>query len=218
VEYKLKQILSGFSFGLVLQAAVGPISVYIFSLAGTAGFSGAFPAVLGVTLADAAFIFLAITGVTAFLNKERVKQIFKITGAVFIGVFGSLILLEAFDIQLIPSISLISIGSVSDAFLKGLIMTAANPLTIVFWGGVCTVRMTENNLKRSEMYKFGMGAALSTLICQTVVAVFGSGMKAVLSPSILTWMNAFVGVILIGMAIWPFMQAFLRERLRERSY
>jgi len=214
----LKQILSGFSFGLVLQAAVGPISVYIFSLAGTAGFSGAFPAVLGVTLADAAFIFLAITGVTAFLNKERVKQIFKITGAVFIGVFGSLILLEAFDIQLIPSISLISIGSVSDAFLKGLIMTAANPLTIVFWGGVCTVRMTENNLKRSEMYKFGMGAALSTLICQTVVAVFGSGMKAVLSPSILTWMNAFVGVILIGMAIWPFMQAFLRERLRERSY
>lgn len=214
----MKQILSGFSFGLVLQAAVGPISVYIFSLAGTAGFSGAFPAVLGVTLADAAFIFLAITGVTAFLNKERVKQIFKITGAVFIGVFGSLILLEAFDIQLIPSISLISIGSVSDAFLKGLIMTAANPLTIVFWGGVCTVRMTENNLKRSEMYKFGMGAALSTLICQTVVAVFGSGMKAVLSPSILTWMNAFVGVILIGMAIWPFMQAFLRERLRERSY
>ena len=214
----MKQILSGFSFGLVLQAAVGPISVYIFSLAGTAGFSGAFPAVLGVTLADAAFIFLAITGVTAFLNKERVKQIFKITGAVFIGVFGSLILLEAFDIQLIPSISLISIGSVSDAFLKGLIMTAANPLTIVFWGGVCTVRMTENNLRRSEMYKFGMGAALSTLICQTVVAVFGSGMKAVLSPSILTWMNAFVGVILIGMAIWPFMQAFLRERLRERSY
>ena len=214
----MKQILSGFSFGLVLQAAVGPISVYIFSLAGTAGFSGAFPAVLGVTLADAAFIFLAITGVTAFLNKERVKQIFKITGAVFIGVFGSLILLEAFDIQLIPSISLISIGSVSDAFLKGLIMTAANPLTVVFWGGVCTVRMTENNLKRSEMYKFGMGAALSTLICQTVVAVFGSGMKAVLSPSILTWMNAFVGVILIGMAIWPFMQAFLRERLRERSY
>ncbi len=202
----MKQLISGFSFGLILQAAVGPISVYIFSLAGTAGFSRAFPAVLGVTLADAAFIFLAITGVTAFLNKERVKQIFKITGAIFIGVFGSLILLEAFDIQLIPSISLISIGSVSDAFLKGLIMTAANPLTIVFWGGVCTVRMTENNLKRSEMYKFGMGAAISTLICQTVVAVIGSGMKSVLSPSVLTWMNAVVGIILIGMALWPFIQ------------
>jgi len=131
VECKLKQLASGFSFGLILQAAIGPISVYIFSLAGTAGFSGAFPTVLGVTLADAAFIFLAITGVTAFLNKDRVKQVFKIIGSIFIGLFGTLILLEAFDIQIIPSISLISTGSVSDAFLKGLIMTAANPLTLV---------------------------------------------------------------------------------------
>jgi threonine/homoserine/homoserine lactone efflux protein len=203
---QLKQLVSGFSFGLVLQVAVGPISVYIFSLAGTSGFSGAFPAVLGVTLADAAFIFLAITGVTAFLNKERVKQIFKITGAVFIGIFGTLILLEAFDIQLIPSISLISTGSVSDAFMKGIIMTAANPLTIVFWGGVCTVRMTENNLRKAEMYRFGLGAALSTLICQTVVAVMGNGMKAILSPSVLTWMNVLVGIILIGIAIWPFIK------------
>jgi threonine/homoserine/homoserine lactone efflux protein len=202
----MRQLLSGFSFGLVLQAAVGPISVYIFSLAGTAGFSGAFPAVLGVTLADAAFIFLAITGVTAFLNKERIKNIFKITGAVFIGIFGVLIFLEAFKIQLIPSISLISTGSVSDAFLKGLIMTAANPLTLVFWGGVCTVRMTEKKLKKPEMYWFGMGAALSTLICQTVVAVIGSGMKAVLTASLLTWMNALVGIILIGMAVWPFIK------------
>jgi len=202
----VRQVLSGFSFGLVLQAAVGPISVYIFSLAGTVGFAGAFPAVLGVTLADAAFIFLAITGVTSFLNKERVKYILKVTGAIFIGFFGILILLEAFNIKVIPSISLISTGSVSDAFLKGLIMTAANPLTIVFWGGVCTVRMTEKNLRKSEMYRFGMGAALSTLICQTLVAALGSGIKAVLSSSILTWMNAAVGVILIGMALWPFVK------------
>ncbi|MBC8452801.1 MAG: LysE family transporter [Spirochaetes bacterium] len=112
----MRLLLSGFLFGLMLQAAVGPISVYIFSLAGTAGFTGAFPAVLGVTLADAAFIFLAIAGVTSFLNKERVKNIFKITGALFIGAFGILIILEAFSIKAIPSISQISTGSVSDVF------------------------------------------------------------------------------------------------------
>ncbi|MBC8452800.1 MAG: LysE family transporter [Spirochaetes bacterium] len=88
--------------------------------------------------------------------------------------------------------------------MKGLIITAANPLTIVFWGGVCTVRMAENKLKKSEMYRFGMGSALSTLICQTIVAAAGSGMNVILSPDVLTWMNALGGVILIGMAIWPF--------------
>ena len=42
----------GFRFGLILQAAVGPVSVFIFQTAASFGIVSAEAAVMGVTIAD----------------------------------------------------------------------------------------------------------------------------------------------------------------------
>ena len=195
-------IVSGFSFGLILQAAVGPISLFIFSTAAANGFPSAFAAVIGVTAADALFIFLAVTGVTSFIHSERLAVQFRRIGAVVIALFGILIMLESQGKSILPTLSLTSAATESGYFMKGLLLTAGNPLTILFWGGICSVRMGNTGLSGREMYLFGSGAALSTLLCQTALAAFGSGVRAAATPEFTAWMNFAAGLVIILMALW----------------
>lgn len=202
----MKYILQGFRFGLLLQIAIGPISLYIFSLAGTVPVLQTFPAILGVTLADTLFIFLAIAGVSKLLDVPGVQQALHLVGSFVIILFGMQISLEAFGLSLIPSFSLLSVDSVQDSFLKGFLMTAANPLTLVFWGGVMSAKLSTLSYSKEETSLFGIGAALSTGICLTIVAVIGAVSRYYISEAFLTVVNAGVGGILMVMGIKIFLQ------------
>ena len=61
----------GFRFGLILQAAVGPVSVFIFQTAASFGIVSAEAAVMGVTIADLICVLAAIWGVGTLLEKSR---------------------------------------------------------------------------------------------------------------------------------------------------
>lgn len=66
-----KTLWGGFKFGLILQAAVGPVSIFIFQTAAASGLLSALGAVLGVTLADLVCVAAAIWGVGTLLDRSR---------------------------------------------------------------------------------------------------------------------------------------------------
>jgi len=183
---------AGFRFGLILQAAIGPITIYIFSLAINSSVSAALLAVA---------VALAAAGITAWIRSERYAPLFKTIGAAVMALFGLLLLFEAWGIALLPNMTLLSAPADSGPFLTGIIITAANPLTLLFWGGVCSARMAENGLSRRQMYLFGAGAALSTLICQSAAALAGSALQMLVMPQAVLWMNSAAGILLIAAAL-----------------
>lgn len=190
-------LYKGLKFGMILQLAIGPICLLVFNTSSTNNFSGTLLVVLAVTLVDMVFIALASMGMAVFINKPKMKKIIQTVGCFILVLFGLNILLGAFASSPIPDIALFSNTSGKNLFIQGLVLTASNPLTIIFWGGVFSTQIAENNFNKKQLILFGAGCALSTLIFLSIVAVIGSFMGSFLPQSIIQILNGIVGVLLI---------------------
>lgn len=199
-------ISKGFRFGMVLQLAVGPISLYVFKIAGSLGFLQALLAVAAVTIVDALFILLAILGCTAFLERGNNRFWLQIIGAVLMAFFGIATVLDVFDISILPGFSTNALTG-AGPFISAFLLTAANPLTILFWAGVLTARLSEfstNGKGRTgtpEMLLFGLGAVISTLVCMTIIAGIGGVSRSFLPTIAIAGLNLLVGLVLIAFAV-----------------
>jgi threonine/homoserine/homoserine lactone efflux protein len=191
-------ILKGFRFGLLLQIAVGPICFFIFQAAASYGFRNAEIGVLGVTLVDALYIVAAIFGIGTLLNKtNQSKVIFKYFGAFVLILFGSSNIAAALNWNLIPSFQFGADMKDNHIFIKTLLLTLSNPLTIIFWSGVFSSKIAEGSKDNVQIYSFGLGAVLSTLLFLTLIAFLGSILKTFISAGISDILNIGVGILLI---------------------
>ncbi|MDR3587422.1 MAG: LysE family transporter [Desulfosporosinus sp.] len=176
-------------------------SNFVFKLGGNKGFIGAEIGVLGVAAADAFYILLAISGIASFIDRKRVKYIFKIMGAIIVAIFGLQTVLGVFERGVIPSINLLNGINSENTFLEGLVLTASNPLAILFWVGIFSSKIVEEKLTRKDVYLFGLGSVISTLFFLTIVAAIGSVTGYFFPIEIISMLNLVVGVILIWFAL-----------------
>ncbi|MDR3332964.1 MAG: LysE family translocator [Synergistaceae bacterium] len=193
--------IDGLRFGMILQLAIGPISLMVFNAAGSLGFLAGSLAAVAVTLTDGVFILLAGLGVSAFLQNKRVKKAVQLFGAAVLVIFGLDILGGAFGKPLIPQIRLFDASRGAGVFMKAVLLTASNPMTIIFWGGVFSGSVIEKNMTPHDLKLFGLGCVSATLFFMHVVALAGTLTGSFLSRSVLTYLNALVGVVIIGFAI-----------------
>ncbi len=197
----MKTVFKGFSFGLLLQIAVGPLCIFIIKTALASGFLTAFAGVVAVTLADALFVTLALIGIGSLVNTDRAKTIMKLVGGAVIILFGLAIFLSGFGINLIPAFSAGADAGGGSVFLTALVLTLSSPLTIVFWAGVFGARMADAEDGHGQSILFGLGAVLSTLIALTAVAAVAGLFSAAMTPLAIRILNWIAGLILIGFGI-----------------
>lgn len=207
-------IVKGFRLGMMLQLAIGPVCVFIFKVGGNEGLITAELAVLGVALIDALYIILAISGIASFVDKERVKHIFKLFGAIIVAIFGLQIILGTFGREVIPNVNLFDGIKPENSFIEGLVLTASNPLTILFWVGVFSTKMAEEKLTRKDVCFFGLGSVLATIFFLTVIAVTGSITRYFLPVEIIATLNFIVGLALVYLAFRMFIK---KDRLNTRG-
>ena len=191
----LKRYLSGLRFGMLLQIAIGPMCLMVFNTAKNAGFGVAMSLVLAVALVDAFYIALASIGVSKLLEKDSVKKVFKVVGALVLILFGLNIILGVFGINLIPGLNLKPTSS--SVFIQGLVMTLSNPLTIAFWGSVLTTKIIEEQFDKKELLVFSCGLVSATLLFMTFVAILGTVLSNFISPAVANVLNIFVGALII---------------------
>lgn len=195
----MKKYLDGLKFGMLLQLAVGPMCLMVFNTAKNVGFLVAFTLVLAIALVDAFYIILASLGVSKILDKPKVKKAFKIIGSFVLIIFGANIILNVFNINIIPGLNLKPTSS--NIFLQGLILTLSNPITIVFWGSVLTTKIIEDKLNKKELTIFSVGLVSSTLIFLTFVAVLGTMLSSFIPENVSKIMNIIVGILIIFFGI-----------------
>ena len=195
-------ISRGFRFGMLLQIAIGPVCLLILQTAISSGFATAESGVLAVALVDALFIFAAIWGIGAlFTRYPQTKVFLKIFGGLVLILFGAANVLGVFGIALIPGLSLSTRVISRNFFMTMLVLTLSNPLTILFWAGVFSTKLAEENFQRGQVYAFGGGAVLSTAFFLSLVSFLGSLMNAHVPAIFIQALNFVVGLVLIGFGL-----------------
>ena len=190
-------ILKGFKFGMLLQLAVGPMCLLVFSTSTSHGFFKAFTLVFAIAIIDTLYISLSGIGVAAVIGREKVRNIIKLFGGIVLILFGVNTLIGIFHLSIFPDIKVFHNISSKNIFLQGLLLTASNPLTIIFWSGVFSTQVVENNLTRKQLCIFGMGCVLSTLIFLTFIAALGTVLGGFLPNILVQLLNGIVGIALI---------------------
>lgn len=191
----------GFKFGMLLQFAIGPVCIFIFQVSSLRGFHIAETGVLGVTLIDGLFILAAIFGIASIIEKKNIKFVLKTLGAGILFVFGCSTVLSQFNISFLPSLSIQNTSNSNNVFFHSIILTASNPLTIIFWSGVFLSNIAEKDMKRKDIYSFGSGALLSTLSFLTIIALIGNFAKTFFPIRLIQILNMIVGFLLIYFSI-----------------
>lgn len=189
-------IFIGLRFGMALQLAVGPLCFLTFRTAAERGFALGFQVALSVTLADALFVTLSGLGAAALLKRAKVRAAVIWIGSMVLCLFGLNIILGAFGVVLLPGLSLFGTAGGSP-FWQGFLLTVSNPLTIVFWGGVFTAQVAQNNWNRRQLLLFAAGCVLSTLLSLTLVAAIGTAVSGFLPEIAIRILNILVGAALI---------------------
>lgn len=195
------KVFKGFRFGMLLQLAVGPLCIFIFQMASLKGFQSAFTGVIGVVTIDGLYILAAILGIASVIERKNIRIVLKVLGASILFVFAISTILGAFNVKLMPTLSLMNLSDSNSVFYRALIMTASNPLTILFWAGVFSTRISEEAMERKDIYFFGFGAILSTLLFLTMIAFLGSLTNTFLSSNTIQVLNVAVGLLLLYFSI-----------------
>ena len=189
-------IFKGLRFGMLLQLAVGPLCVLTFRTAAQDGFFAGMLVMLSVALADALFITLSGLGAAAALRGEKAQAVLRWAGCLVLCLFGVNIILGALELAFLPEVRLFG-ASGGNHFAQGFFLTASNPLTIVFWGGVLTAQIAHNHWNRRQLVLFAAGCVLSTVLSLTVVAALGSVLSDFLPMMAMKYLNIAVGAVLI---------------------
>ncbi|MDF2943799.1 MAG: putative efflux protein [Herbinix sp.] len=190
-------ILKGLRFGMLLQIAIGPMCLFVFNTSTTNGFFMGLSLVLAIALVDGLYIVLSGIGIAAIINREKVKVMIKVFGCIVLVIYGISILAGVFGYSLLPSMELFTDVTGKSFFMQGVLLTASNPLTIIFWSGVFSTQMLENKLVKHQVFFFGLGCVLSTLLFLTAIALLGSIVSTFIPNILIQILNAFVGIVLI---------------------
>lgn len=187
----------GLRFGMVLQLAVGPVSLLVFNTSLSEGINHGFLVVWAAVVVDAAFIFLSFHGISSLIDKPKVRFFMKIISGVMLILFGLNSLITVFEFSLLPDLSVLPRISTTNPFLQGILLTASNPLTIIFWSSLLTKQVIENQYDNQGLAMFAAGCILATIIFLSFVAILGSLATQFLSEQIISLLNVFVGAVLL---------------------
>lgn len=194
-------LLKGFRFGMMLQLAVGPVCLFIFQTALLEGFGVSVMGVAGVTLIDALFIFAAISGIGALLRSSDRQKKLSSVGAVVVILFGVNAVLGSVGIRILPDLKVVTGLESTQVFYQAVLLTVSNPLTILFWAGVFSAKMAEDNMNRGELYLFGLGAVCSTALFLTLLAAGVGFAGKWLTPLTIAILNGLVGAVLVVLGV-----------------
>ncbi|MGG3453964.1 LysE family transporter [Paenibacillus rhizolycopersici] len=198
-------VLRGFKFGMLLQLAVGPVCLFIFQTGSQHGYGAAATGVLGVTLVDAMFMGAALLGVSTLLDREGVRSMLNGCSAVVVGLFGVITMLSTIPMEMEVPLLLSPpwLGLDGNYGVYAILLTASNPLTILFWAGVFGSKIAEPglDLSGSQLIWFAMGALLATFGFLNLIAWIGSLANAYIPPLMTTGLNLLVGLVLIAYAL-----------------
>lgn len=191
----MKKYIEGIKFGMILQLIIGPMCLLVFHTSKNNGFFFTIPIIITIASVDAFYITLACVGVSKLLENKKFRNIFKLIGSIILVLFGLNTILNVFNINIIPGISINP--STKNIIIETLLLALSNPITIMFWGSVLTAKIIEDNMKKRDLIKFCIGLVSATFIFQTFVALIGTLLSKFIPELLSNILNIGIGLLII---------------------
>ncbi len=191
----------GYLIGLAIAAVVGPISVLCMQRTLAHGWRYGAISGLGVATADGLYAALAAFGVTAISRLLLSMQLWvRLLGGVFLIYLGVKAILEKPATQ---SASASTRKGLSGAYLSILLLTLANPLTILSFAAVFVglgVDVGQRTQLAAALVVIGVaiGSASWWLLLTGGVTL----LRARLTPRWLIWINRLAGCVILVFGLW----------------
>ena len=192
-----KVIASGIKFGILLQLAIGPMCLMTFNTAMSDGFGRGMIVVAGIAVVDVFYMILTGLGVSRLMKSDKIQKGMKLFGCIVLVLFGLNIIMAVFGASLLPGISIFSAAESDSLFFQCVFLTASNPLTIIFFSGIFSTQVAENNYNSRELFYFGAGVMISTLVFLTGVSLLGTVLSGFIPEAAVKALNFAVGIFLI---------------------
>jgi threonine/homoserine/homoserine lactone efflux protein len=200
----LRILGQGFALGMLLQLAIGPVCLYIIS---TAIGQGLFPALLcvaSVTFADAFFVAAAILGTGVLIKSIEARPVLRFISPVIIVLFGAYMILS--NLGTGDGFALPVSNLRNWSFVSAFLLTITSPLSMVFWYGVFTERLTHHDFSKIQLPLFAAGCVSATPVFMSSVSIVFSQVGVLLPMGLIPWLNAGCGLVLAGMGVGKLIQ------------
>jgi threonine/homoserine/homoserine lactone efflux protein len=135
-------LINGLKFGFFMQLAIGPLALMVLNTSSQNGYIDGLILMAGIIVIDMLYMFLACIGISKLLQKNKLQNILKIVGAIILLIFGINNIISFFELSILPKMY-IEKYAYTNMFFDGVILTASNPLTIIFLSGIFTSRIME---------------------------------------------------------------------------
>jgi len=191
----MKIFRNGLLTGLVLQLAIGPIFFYIINLTLQKTVWDGLAGGLAAMTVDYFYITLSVLGIGKLLEKERFKKIFGLISSIVLMAFGIFLIKEVgANMDATPAVS----ASLFSSYISVFLLTISSPLTIVVFTSIFTARAVEYGYTKKELYTFGLGTGLATIIFMGSSVILFSFIKEAVPVLLIHLLNLLVGILLIG--------------------
>lgn len=207
---------NGLFTGLLLQLAIGPVFFFIINLALQKTLLDGLMGALAVTIVDYIYIALSTFGIGKLLENEKIKKIFGIVSSIVLIIFGIIIIKGVINSGI--SEAVISTTNLFSSFSSVFLLTISSPMTIVFFTSLFSAKAVEYNYTKKELYLFGLGTGLATLIFMSSSVLIFSLLKGTIPTIVIQILNMIVGALIIGYGTIRLIKLLKKNRLARKIH
>jgi threonine/homoserine/homoserine lactone efflux protein len=207
---------NGLFTGLLLQLAIGPVFFFIINLALQKTLLDGLMGALAVTVVDYIYIALSTFGIGKLLENEKVKKIFGIVSSIVLIIFGGIIVKGAINSGI--SEAVISTTNLFSSFSSVFLLTISSPMTIVFFTSLFSAKAVEYNYTKKELYFFGLGTGLATLIFMSSSVLIFSLLKGTIPRIVIQILNMIVGTLIIRYGTVRLVKLLRKNKLARKIH
>lgn len=193
----MKIFRNGLATGLILQLAIGPVFFFIINLALQRTIFDGLIGALAVTIVDYFYITLSIIGLGKLLENGKIKIMFGIISSIVLIIFGFTIIKGVISEGILIS-TITNSTSLFSSFSSVFLLTITSPMTIVFFTSIFTAKALEYSYTKKELFIFGFGTGLATLLFMGTSVILSSLIKGSIPILLIQILNLIVGCLLIG--------------------
>jgi threonine/homoserine/homoserine lactone efflux protein len=184
-------LLEGLKIGFLLQiGSIGPICMLVFRLSLSLPVSKLLMGVVGITLSDLIYTFLAVLSISVMKKIQQYQRILNIVVGIILILFGVLFITTG------DAVNFDTFGRHNLFFwLFGLNM--ANPITIVFIAGIFLLEISKRDMNLKDASIFGIGFLLTTPIFMIIIIILGKFAGTILPNIVVQILNIIMGIVLV---------------------
>ncbi|MGC8864198.1 MAG: LysE family translocator [Bacteroidales bacterium] len=211
----MSPVLNGIAVGITLTLILGPAFFVLLQTSIHRGFKAGVLIALGIFISDVTVLGLTLAGASQFLGDDpRENHFFRLAGGVILIAFGIYTATRKAFAQTdegdVPEV--IKVPGPLVYLLKGFFLNITNPGVWFVWITAGVSVGAAYGVATNDVYYFFAGTLGTVLATDIFKCFIANRLSSRLNPSVITWTNRVVGILLVLFGVFLVFSAFVNVK------